>query len=138
MRRAELALIALLGIGGCSAPAAGIGRTAAGQLAPQVEQVKAAAIGGDRATAAAKLAQLRASVADLRQRNQLSEAGAAKVLAAAAELEAQLGSPPPTAPPAPQTATTVVPPNLTPATRPPQQPGRGGDNKGRGSDKEKD
>jgi len=129
----------LLVLAGCGESTSGIGQTAASQLGPQVEQVKAAAISGDRASAAAKLAQLRTSVTDLRQGNQLSEAGAARVLAAAAEVEAQLGAP------APQTVTTVAPtsgtaPAVTSAPRATQPPGRsdnkGNDDKGGGKGKD--
>jgi len=129
MRRLGLILPAVLVISGCGGSAAGVGQTAASQLGPQVEQVKAAAMSGDRATAAAKLAQLRASVADLRQRNVLSGAGGAKVLAAAAEVESQLGAPAPTQ--APQGSTTAPPaPSVTGAPTP-QAPGN--DNKGDGN-----
>jgi len=105
MRRVGLVLFALLAISGCGDSSAGVGQVAASQLAPQVAQVKAAAMSGDRAIAAANLAQLRASVADLRQRNVLSPSGAAKVLAAAAEVETQLGSAAPAQ--APQVSTTT-------------------------------
>lgn len=136
MRRLGLVLVALLALAGCGGSAAGIGQTAAGQLVPQVEQVRAAAVSGDRAAAAAKLAEVRASVADLRQRNQLSEAAAAKVLAAAAEVEAQLGA----VTPAPQPTTIVPPPapGATSATRPPPAPAPGDGNKGKGNGKGKD
>ncbi len=125
----------LLAMAGCGGSASGIGQTAASQLGPQVEQVKVAAMSGDRASAATKLAQLRATVTDLRQGNQLSEAGAAKVLAAAAEVEAQLGTPTPPA------VTTVAPtsgtaPAVTSVPRPTQPPSNG-DNKGDGGDKGK-
>ncbi len=133
-------LVALMAMGGCGNSSSGIGQAAGGQLGPQVEQIKAAATSGDRTTAAAKLASLRASVTDLRQRNQLSEAGAAKILAAAAEVEAQLGLPLPAAASAPQTPTTAAPaPAPAPsATRPPQAPGNGGSDKGKGGGKGKD
>jgi len=72
-------------------------------------------------------------VTDLRQGNLLSEAGATKVLAAAAEVEAQLGTP------APQAVTTIAPtsgtaPAVTSAPRSTQPPGNS-DNKGSGDDK---
>ena len=139
MRRLALGIFILLVLAGCGDSTSGIGQTAASQLGPQVEQVKAAAMSGDRASAATKLAQLRASVTDLRQGNLLSEAGATKVLAAAAEVEAQLGTP------APQAVTTVAPtsgtaPAVTSAPRPNQPPGNSDtkanvDDKGRGKGK---
>ncbi len=133
MRRLALGILILLVMAGCGDSASGIGQTAASQLGPQVEQVKAAAMSGNRASAATTLAQLRASVTDLRQGNLLSEAGATKVLAAAAEVEAQLGTP------APQAVTTVAPtsgtaPAVTSAPRPIQPPSTI-DNKGNGDDK---
>lgn len=133
MRPLGLVLPALLAIAGCGDSAVGVGRAAASQLTPQVAQVKAAAMSGDRAGAAAKLAQLRAAVADLRQRNVLSEAGAAKVRAAAAEVEAQLGSA--ALAQAPQVSTTTPPaPNVTsaPTPRAPGKDNTGGGDKGKG------
>ena len=133
MRSLALGIFILLVMTGCGDTTSGIGQAAASRLGPRVEQVKAAAMSGDRASAAAKLAELRASVTDLRQGNLLSEAGATKVLAAAAEVEAQLGTP------APQAVTTVAPtsgtaPAVTSAPRPSQPPGKS-DNKGNGDDK---
>ena len=130
MRRLALGFV-LLVLTSCGESTSGIGQTAASQLGPQVEQVKAAAMSGDRASTSERLAQLRASVADLRQGNQLSEAGADRVLAAAAEVEVQLGTP------APQIATTVAPtsgtaPAVTSAPRPNQPPGNSDKGKGKG------
>ncbi len=139
MKKLVLGLVALLVMAGCGHSSSGIGQAAGGQLGPQVEQIKAAAMTGDRTAAAAKLASLRAAVTDLRQHNQLSEAGAAKILAAAAEVEAQMGLPLPATVSAPQTATTAAPaPSVTSATRPPQVPGNGGNDKGKGDGKGKD
>lgn len=133
MRRLASGIFILLAMTGCGESTSGIGQTAASQLGPQVEQVKAAVMSGDRASVAAKLAQLRASVTDLRQGNQLSEAGAVKVLAAAAEVEAQLGTA------APLTVTTVAPtsgtaPAVTSAPRPTQPPGNSDKGRGKGKD----
>lgn len=129
MRRLGLIVLMLLTMAGCGGSSTGIGQSAASQLGPQVEQIRAAAMSGDRTAAAAKLSQLRASVADLRQRNQLSEAAAARVLAAAAEVEAVIGGVVP--PPAAQTATTA--PAAPPATPPPPAV-NGGRGKGKGKD----
>ena len=88
MRRlAPLVLVVLVG---CGQQGAGIGESASAALDPHVQQVRAAATSGDRAGAARELAELRQTVADLRQRGELSESGAARVLAAAAEVEARL------------------------------------------------
>lgn len=91
MRR--LGPLLLLVLVACGQEAAGIGQKASATLDPKVQQVRAAATSGDRAGAARTLTELRQTVADLRQRGELTEAGAARVLAAAAaEVEAQLGS----------------------------------------------
>jgi hypothetical protein len=87
----RLGTLLLLVLMACGQEADGIGERAAGALEPQVQQVRAAATRGDRAGATARLAELRQTVADLRQRGELDETGAAKVLAAAAVVEAQLG-----------------------------------------------
>ena len=88
MRR--LGFLLLLVLVGCGQEDAGIGQTASAALNPQVQEVRSAAASGDRVGAARELAELRQTVADLRQRGELSESAAAKVLAAAAEVEAQL------------------------------------------------
>ncbi|MDQ3575803.1 MAG: hypothetical protein M3404_12955 [Actinomycetota bacterium] len=90
MRR--LAPLLLLLLVACGQEGAGIGQSAAAVLEPQVQQVRAAATSGDSAGAARELAELRRTVADLRQRGELTEDGAARVLAAAAEVEARLGA----------------------------------------------
>ena len=106
MRRLAPLLLLLLVAGGQEG--AGIGEAAAAALEPRVQQVRAAATTGDRAGAARELAELRRTVADLRQRGELTEDGAARVLAAAAEVEARLGTTPPT---------TVAPTEVPPTTR---------------------
>lgn len=90
MRR--LGTLLLLVMMACGQEADGIGQSAAAALQPQVQQVRAAATNGDRARAAAVLAEIRETVADLRQSGELNEERAAKVLAAAAAVEAQLGA----------------------------------------------
>lgn len=126
MRRlGSLLLVVLMA---CGQEAGGIGESAAAALEPQVQQVRAAATNGDRAGAAAKLADLRQTVADLRQRAELSEEGAAKVLAAAAAVEAQLGSA--STPPA-QVTTTPGQRDTRGTTRTTKNEG-----KGKGNDKD--
>lgn len=88
----------------CGQQGEGIGQSAFAALDPQVQQVRAAATSGDRAGAARELAELRRTVADLRQSGELTEAGAARVLAAAAEVEARL----------PASTTAQVAPTTTP------------------------
>lgn len=104
MRRL-LGPLLVLALVACGQDAGGIGRSASAVLDPEVQQVRALATSGDRVAAQRKLAELRQSVADLRQRGELSEAGAARVLAAVAEVEALLG--PATAP------TTQVSPTIS-------------------------
>ena len=90
MRRFALLLLLLLLLVGCGEEGAGIGQSASAALDPQVQQVRAAASRGDRAGAARELAEMRQTVANLRQQGELSESAAARVLAAAAEVEARL------------------------------------------------
>ena len=131
MRRlGPLVLVVLMA---CGQQADGIGQSAAAALQPQVQQVRVAATNGDRAGAAARLAELRQTVADLRQRGQLSEEGAAKVLAAAAAVEAQLG--PGSTPTAQVTVTTLGQRDTRGTTRTTKDEGKGkGDDKGEKDD----
>jgi len=128
MRR--LGTLLLLVLMACGQEADGIGQSAAAALEPQVQQVRAAATNGDRVGAAAKLAELRQTVADLRQRGELSEEGAAKVLAAAAAVEAQLGS---ATTPTTQVTTTLGQRDTRGTTRTTKNEG-----KGKGADKDDD
>lgn len=91
MRR-RLVHLVLLVFFACGQDDAGIGQRASAALAPQVQQVRAAASSGDRAEAQRKLVELRQTVAHLRRSGELSEAGASRVLAAATEVEVLLGS----------------------------------------------
>ena len=105
MRRRLVAVLIAAGVvlsaAGCG-QGEGIGQAASDALAPQVAAVRAAAETGNRDDALAKLAVLRQSVAQLRSTGELSEEGAAKVLAAAVEVEGHLGLLPAPAPaPAP-------------------------------------
>jgi hypothetical protein len=85
------ALLVLLLVA-CGQEAAGIGQRGSAALGPQVRQVRASASSGDLAGAQRTLAEIRQTVADLRQRGELSDAGASRVLAATAGVEAQLGT----------------------------------------------
>jgi hypothetical protein len=89
-RRLGALLLLLLILVGCGQEGAGIGQRASAALDPQVQQVRAAATRGDRAGAERELAELRQTVADLRAQEELSESAAARVLTAAAEVEARL------------------------------------------------
>jgi len=126
MRR-RLSLVVFLTLVACGHQSATVGQAASAQLSPVVAQVRTAAANGDRAGAAVKVAELRQSVADLRQRNELTEAAAAKVLTAAAEVEAQLGIAAPGQIPA--VSTTPGPPPT--GARTPPTTGKGGKGKGK-------
>lgn len=127
----RFAIPLLLVLMACGQEAGGIGGRAAAALEPQVQQVRTAATNGDRAGVAAKLAELRQTVADLRQSGELDDEGAARVLAAAAGVEAQLA---PGTAPAPQvTATTLRPGDTRGTTRTTKNEG-----KGKGDDKDDD
>ena len=126
MRR--LGTLLLLVMMACGQEADGIGQSAAAALEPQVQQVRAAATNGDRAGAAAMLAELRQTVADLRQSGELDEEGAAKVLAAAAAVEAQLGA---GSTPGAQATTTLGQRDTRGTTRTTKNEG-----KGKGNDKD--
>ena len=92
MRRLGPVVVLLVLLVACGQEGDGIGQSASAALDPHVQQVRAAATRGDRAGAARELTELRQTVADLRERGELSEAGAARVLAAAADVEARLGA----------------------------------------------
>ena len=125
MRR--LGTLLLLLLMACGQEADGIGQNAAAALEPQVQEVRAAATNGDRTGAAARLADLRQTVAGLRQRGELSEEDAATVLAAAAAVEAQLGAGPT---PTTQVATTLGQRDTRGTTRTTKNEGKGkGDDK---------
>lgn len=91
MRRLTLSILVLVAPAACGRGEAGIGQVASKQLTPQVQQIRAAVTSGDAAATAAKLAELRRTVVDLRQGGALTDAGATEVLAAAAEVEAGIG-----------------------------------------------
>jgi len=103
---ATVALL-LLGLAGCGG-SDGLSRPAAARLQPQVAAIRAAAAGGDRAGAMAATAQLRQIVAQLRTTDEITAKQASDVLAAAAQVEAQLAllSGPPPENPTTSTETT--------------------------------
>lgn len=119
MSRSRLAPLLLLVLIACGQESAGIGETASAVLDPLVQQVRSSATSGDRAGAASALAEVRGAVDELRQQGDLSEAGATRVLAAAAEVETGLSSL--TAPTVP---TTQVAPTTPPDTGRPTGPTR--------------
>lgn len=138
MRRALGALlVSALTVAGCGGGAPALSEGAAGDLSARAAQVRAAAVARDRARAAGALAGLRSAVTTHRNQGQVSEERAARILAAAAEVEAQLGLLP-----EPTTTTTVGRrPTVTTARdqRPPDQDeeqrgGNKGEDRGKGKD----
>jgi len=103
-----IVMVVAVAVGSCGSGASGIGKTASGRLTPEVQQVRAAVADGDPVGAAAKLAELRRTVAELRQRGDLTVDGASTVLAAAAEVEAGMGAVPSTGQP-PRASSTSSP-----------------------------
>jgi hypothetical protein len=89
LRQRAVAALLLLGLAGCGAPDT-LSRSAAARLQPQVAAIRTAAVSGDRAGALAAAAQLRQMVADLRRTDGITAKQASEVLAAAAQVEAQL------------------------------------------------
>ena len=92
MKRRPFSLAVVLASVACTGQTSGIGQMASKQLTPEVQQIRAAAASGDAAATGAKLADLRRTVADLRQQGQLTEAGASNILAAAADVAAGTGA----------------------------------------------
>ena len=85
---------------------------ASADLGSRVRQIRDAASAGDRAGAGAALAELRRSVAEHRGQGRIDDQRAARVLAAAADVEAGLALLPA---PTTTTTTTTVPARRSPA-----------------------
>ena len=109
----------------------GVSDTAAAELRPLVQGLRAAAATGDRQAALARLEELRRTVGDLRGRGQIGEESAARVLAAAGRVEANLALLPTTTTSAPRPPTTRNPPVER------DDGGAGDDDDGKGSGKGK-
>ena len=86
-RMATVAL--LLGLAGCGGSDA-LSRPAAARLQPPVAAIRAAAAGDDRTGATAAAAEVRRVVADLQRTGDISARQASEMLAASAQVEAQL------------------------------------------------
>jgi hypothetical protein len=108
-------------LAGCGSSSPGISRDASNRLQLQVQAVRDAATARDRSLAEARLAELRRSVTDLRDRGRVSGNRATRVLDAAAEVETQVQT-------IPTTTTTTAP--LPPATHGKGENGK--DNSGKG------
>jgi len=108
--KGRVAVAALLLLGACGNGGSGISKSAGALLQTEVATVRAAAARGDAQTAAAELAQLRASVVQLRASGLLSAGATARILSAAQTVQTQLVllSPP--------TTTTTTSPTTTSTT----------------------
>jgi hypothetical protein len=114
-------LTAGAGLAGCGSSPPSITADASRQLDLQVQAVRMAVAAGNRAAAEGALAQVRKSVAELRSRDKISADRAAKVLDAAAAVEAKLGSMPTTT-----TTTTTTPPTTRDENKDRRKGGNGG------------
>jgi hypothetical protein len=88
--RGLVAAVCLLVVAACGSADSGVSEPAGRLLTVQVEAIRAAAGGADRASTAQRLAQLRETVTQLRADGELSSNAAAKIRRAAAAVAAQL------------------------------------------------
>jgi hypothetical protein len=119
-------LLAAALLAGCGGARPAVTAAAASQLAAPIDALRRAAIADDPAGASAALAGLRVEVVRLRSAGQISAERAARVLADAADVEAQLASLPAPTTTTTSTSTTVAPPPPT-APRHDRPKGHGGD-----------
>lgn len=91
MKRLLAALLAAgVLVGGCGGDSRNVSGSAAAELQPRVAEIRQLAAQRQADRVAAKLAELRAQVADLVERRELSERAAQQILAAARRVEGQL------------------------------------------------
>ncbi|MDQ4088873.1 MAG: hypothetical protein M3163_00975 [Actinomycetota bacterium] len=105
-----VAAVVAVTVAGCGS-GEGVGQAASTALTPQVAAVRAAAEAGNRDQALSGLAVLRQTVARLRTSGDLTQEGAATVLEAAADVEAQLALLPAPVPGGGSPATSSAPRN---------------------------
>lgn len=109
MRRVLAGLVLVIALGACDSAK----EEAYGRLQNQVSAVRDAAEAGDNSTTIRRLANLRVSVATLRQEGVLAEPEAQRILSAAAEVQQNLpgngSAPAPAPPPAPVELQPQVP-----------------------------
>ena len=90
MRRLLLLVAAISVFSGCGGSGRGIGATASRSLEPTIAEVRAAAEARQPDTVRAKLGELRQQVKALREQGTLDEVEAARLLAAAGDVEDNL------------------------------------------------
>ena len=125
--KGRVAVAALILLGACGNGGSGISKSAGALLQTEVATLRAAAARGDSQTAAADLAQLRASVFQLRAGGLLSAAATARILSAAQTVQTQLvalSPPTTTTTTAPTTTTTTTSPTTTTTTTTTTTPSR--------------
>jgi hypothetical protein len=120
-------IVTLAGACGAGGNDASLSADASARLRPLVREVRLDVESYDPAAAADSLQELRTTTISLRRTGSISDAQAATVLAAAADVETNLADAPTT------TTTTTTPPTTTPAApKPGKGPGPGhGDDKGK-------
>jgi hypothetical protein len=94
----------LLGLASCGGSDA-LSRPAAARLQPPVAAIRAAAASDDRTGATAAAAEVRSVVADLQKTGEISAQQASEILAAGAQVEAQLAL---LSDPRPETSTSTT------------------------------
>lgn len=143
MRAAALALAAVLVLApACGADGTDMTEAAAIQLDSQVQDLRQAAAGGSREAASHELADLRGLVDELSTAGELGEDRARRILAAAAEVEANLELLATTTTPAVTTtipaATTTDPPPSPTTTEEKPDKGKNEETRGGKDDDDKD
>jgi hypothetical protein len=114
--RRVAAVAAVVLLGACASSGAGVSKPAGHLLQAEVQSIRLAARGANRAEAERGLSDLRASVTELRASGDLSADAAARIRDAASSVEAELALIP-----LPTTTTTTT----TTTTLPNPGPGRG-------------
>lgn len=126
MRAAALALAAVLVLApACGGDGTDMTEAAAIQLDSQVQDLRQAAAGGSREAASHELADLRGLVDELSTAGELGEDRARRILAAAAEVEANL-----------ELMASTTPPTVTTTTDPPPSPTTTEEKPDKGKDEE--
>ncbi len=120
---ARVTLMVML-VAACGSADAGVSKTAAEQLHGEITLLRAASRAGDRLAARAQLVRLRAEIAGLRSRNELSAEAVRRLDAAIGAVEDRL---------------SLLPPPTTTTTRPADEDhGKSDEDHGKGNKRKKD